>query len=132
MRDIYTIGMCESTSDKDTHHLIALLIGRHNSIKFHVSYIPPDHPYIHLTCGAIGMAELARSNTSVFPPLIFSMSLNHVFFFLLQIIAFDELKTDYKNPIDQCNSLNPVSMFVVIIYVLWWHLTSYAKILCMS
>ncbi|WAR18237.1 CNI-like protein [Mya arenaria] len=23
------------------------------------------------------------------------------------IIAFDELKTDYKNPIDQCNSLNP-------------------------
>lgn len=28
---------------------------------------------------------------------------------LLQIIAFDELKTDYKNPIDQCNTLNPVS-----------------------
>ncbi|NXS51788.1 CNIH1 protein, partial [Brachypteracias leptosomus] len=25
------------------------------------------------------------------------------------IIAFDELKTDYKNPIDQCNTLNPVS-----------------------
>uniref|UniRef100_A0A8I5N231 Cornichon family member 1 n=1 Tax=Papio anubis TaxID=9555 RepID=A0A8I5N231_PAPAN len=24
-----------------------------------------------------------------------------------QIIAFDELKTDYKNPIDQCNTLNP-------------------------
>ncbi|ELK27306.1 Protein cornichon like protein, partial [Myotis davidii] len=23
------------------------------------------------------------------------------------IIAFDELKTDYKNPIDQCNTLNP-------------------------
>ena len=28
-----------------------------------------------------------------------------------QIISFDELKTDYKNPIDQCNSLNPVSTF---------------------
>ncbi|NXA35657.1 CNIH1 protein, partial [Eudromia elegans] len=28
---------------------------------------------------------------------------------LFQIIAFDELKTDYKNPIDQCNTLNPVS-----------------------
>ena len=28
--------------------------------------------------------------------------------FVFQIIAFDELKTDYKNPIDQCNSLNPV------------------------
>ncbi|KAM4665348.1 protein cornichon homolog 1 isoform 1-T6 [Amazona ochrocephala] len=25
-----------------------------------------------------------------------------------QIIAFDELKTDYKNPIDQCNTLNPL------------------------
>ena len=25
------------------------------------------------------------------------------------MIAFDELKTDYKNPIDQCNNLNPVS-----------------------
>uniref|UniRef100_A0A8B9VBE3 Glia maturation factor beta n=1 Tax=Anas zonorhyncha TaxID=75864 RepID=A0A8B9VBE3_9AVES len=27
---------------------------------------------------------------------------------LTKIIAFDELKTDYKNPIDQCNTLNPV------------------------
>ncbi|XP_026704869.1 glia maturation factor beta isoform X6 [Athene cunicularia] len=26
---------------------------------------------------------------------------------LTKIIAFDELKTDYKNPIDQCNTLNP-------------------------
>uniref|UniRef100_A0A672SK66 Protein cornichon homolog 1-like n=1 Tax=Sinocyclocheilus grahami TaxID=75366 RepID=A0A672SK66_SINGR len=25
----------------------------------------------------------------------------------INIIAFDELKTDYKNPIDQCNTLNP-------------------------
>lgn len=33
-------------------------------------------------------------------------SLNHL---IPQIIAFDELKTDYKNPIDQCNTLNPVS-----------------------
>ena len=28
-------------------------------------------------------------------------------FLCFQIIAFDELKTDYKNPIDQCQSLNP-------------------------
>ena len=28
--------------------------------------------------------------------------------YFLQIIAFDELKTDYKNPIDQCASLNPL------------------------
>ena len=40
--------------------------------------------------------------------------LNSFFIFLniplifFQIIAFDELKTDYKNPIDQCNSLNPL------------------------
>jgi len=31
-----------------------------------------------------------------------------------QIISFDELKTDYKNPIDQCNSLNPVSVFICV------------------
>ena len=33
---------------------------------------------------------------------------------LKQIISFDELKTDYKNPIDQCNSLNPVSCYVFV------------------
>uniref|UniRef100_A0AC11EVU6 Cornichon family member 1 n=1 Tax=Ovis aries TaxID=9940 RepID=A0AC11EVU6_SHEEP len=27
---------------------------------------------------------------------------------VMEIIAFDELKTDYKNPIDQCNTLNPL------------------------
>jgi len=31
-----------------------------------------------------------------------------IFFVIYHIIAFDELKTDYKNPIDQCNSLNPL------------------------
>lgn len=25
-----------------------------------------------------------------------------------QVIAFDDLKTDYKNPIDLCQTLNPV------------------------
>ncbi|KAK2149316.1 hypothetical protein LSH36_455g03013 [Paralvinella palmiformis] len=34
-----------------------------------------------------------------------------IFFVIYHIIAFDELKTDYKNPIDQCNSLNPVSIY---------------------
>lgn len=33
-----------------------------------------------------------------------------IFFSIFHVIAFDELKTDYKNPIDQCNSLNPVSV----------------------
>lgn len=35
-----------------------------------------------------------------------------IFFSIFHVIAFDELKTDYKNPIDQCNSLNPVSIYV--------------------
>lgn len=29
--------------------------------------------------------------------------------FLFQIIAFDELRTDFKNPIDQCNPVHAVS-----------------------
>lgn len=35
-----------------------------------------------------------------------------IFFSIFQVIAIDELRTDYKNPIDQCNSLNPVSTLV--------------------
>ena len=31
-----------------------------------------------------------------------------------QIIAFDDLKTDYKNPVDLCNSLNPVNFELLI------------------
>lgn len=34
-----------------------------------------------------------------------------------QIIAFDELKTDYKNPIDQCNSLNPLVLPEYILHI---------------
>lgn len=36
-----------------------------------------------------------------------------IFFAIFHVIAFDELKTDYKNPIDQCNSLNPVSVVLI-------------------
>jgi hypothetical protein len=38
--------------------------------------------------------------------LIFTAVL--IFFVIYHLIAFDELKTDYKNPIDQCHSLNPL------------------------
>ncbi|XP_004393132.1 PREDICTED: protein cornichon homolog 1-like isoform X2 [Odobenus rosmarus divergens] len=31
-----------------------------------------------------------------------------IFFTIWHIIAFDELKTDYRNPIYQCNTLNPI------------------------
>ena len=36
-----------------------------------------------------------------------------------QIIAFDELKTDYKNPIDQCASLNPLVLPEYILHILF-------------
>ena len=38
---------------------------------------------------------------------------------LLQIIAFDELKTDYKNPIEQCNSLNPLVLPEYALHILF-------------
>lgn len=41
-------------------------------------------------------------------PIISSWITSVAFTYSLQIIAFDELKTDYKNPIDQCQSLNPL------------------------
>lgn len=31
-----------------------------------------------------------------------------IFFAIFHVITFDELKTGYKNPIDQCNNLNPL------------------------
>lgn len=31
-----------------------------------------------------------------------------IFFAIWHLIAFDELQHDYKNPVDQCNSLNPL------------------------
>nr|KAF6391590.1 cornichon family AMPA receptor auxiliary protein 1 [Pipistrellus kuhlii] len=37
-----------------------------------------------------------------------------IFFAIWHIIAFDELKTDYKNPIDQCNTLNPVTEWLTL------------------
>ena len=38
---------------------------------------------------------------------------------LFQIIAFDELKTDYKNPIDQCASLNPLVLPEYILHFIF-------------
>jgi len=47
--------------------------------------------------------------------LLFSAFL--IFFAIYHIIAFDELKTDYKNPIDQCNSLNPLGELNLLSFV---------------
>nr|CAX70075.1 GTP-binding-protein [Schistosoma japonicum] len=38
--------------------------------------------------------------------LIFTIAL--IFLVIFQVISFDELRTDYKNPVDQCKSLNPL------------------------
>jgi len=52
-----------------------------------------------------------------------------IFFVIYHIIAFDELKTDYKNPIDQCNSLNPlvlpeygIHIFFNLLFLFSWQL----------
>ncbi len=42
-----------------------------------------------------------------------------IFFAIFHIIAFDELKTDYKNPIDQCNSLNPLVLPEYFLHLLF-------------
>ncbi|KAL5281808.1 CNIH1 family protein [Megaselia abdita] len=41
-----------------------------------------------------------------------------IFFSIFHVIAFDELKTDYKNPIDQCNSLNPLVLPEYLLHIL--------------
>ena len=48
----------------------------------------------------------------------------------LQIIAFDELKTDYKNPIDQCASLNP--LVITLLVTLTTSLSRYLPRCCLS
>jgi len=42
-----------------------------------------------------------------------------IFFAIFHVIAFDELKTDYKNPIDQCNSLNPLVIPEYLLHLLF-------------
>ncbi|XP_058124526.1 protein cornichon [Anopheles ziemanni] len=42
-----------------------------------------------------------------------------IFFSIFHIIAFDELKTDYKNPIDQCQSLNPLVLPEYLLHILF-------------
>jgi len=42
-----------------------------------------------------------------------------IFFSLFHVIAIDELKTDYKNPIDQCNSLNPLVLPEYILHMVF-------------
>ncbi|BHF71938.1 Protein cornichon 1 [Sparganum proliferum] len=49
-----------------------------------------------------------------------------IFLVIYHIIAFDELKTDYKNPIDQCRSLNPygIHAFITLFFLLTWQVVA--------
>ena len=60
----------------------------------------------HLPQQRINRAIVKHTISIILWCLSFACTSKKTFFF--QVIAFDELKTDYKNPIDQCNSLNPV------------------------
>ena len=57
---------------------------------------------------------------------LFSWMLSWYFFAVFHVIAFDELKTDFKNPIDQCSTLNPLVLpeypYIIqfIISCRWW------------
>lgn len=42
-----------------------------------------------------------------------------IFFAVFHVIAFDELKSDFKNPIDQCNTLNPLVLPEYFVHVLF-------------
>jgi hypothetical protein len=46
--------------------------------------------------------------------LIFTAFL--IFFAIWHVIAFDEIKNDQKNPIEQCKTLNPVGFDFIFIY----------------
>ncbi|XP_065832647.1 protein cornichon homolog 1-like [Oscarella lobularis] len=41
-----------------------------------------------------------------------------IFFMVWNIICFDELKTDFRNPVDLCNSLNPLVLPEYLIHVI--------------
>ncbi|XP_063086114.1 protein cornichon homolog 1-like [Cavia porcellus] len=49
-----------------------------------------------------------------------------IFFAIWHILAFDELKTDYKNPIDQCNTLNPLVLSEYLIHAFFCTMFLYA------
>ena len=51
--------------------------------------------------------------------MIYFLAMHWFVIMTFQIIAFDELKTDYKNPIDQCASLNPLVLPEYILHIVF-------------
>lgn len=55
------------------------------------------------------MGQPANMSFEVFAFILgIIISIALIFFAIWNIIAFDDLRTDYKNPVDLCNSLNPL------------------------
>uniref|UniRef100_A0A5K3EN89 Protein cornichon n=1 Tax=Mesocestoides corti TaxID=53468 RepID=A0A5K3EN89_MESCO len=57
------------------------------------------------------------------------LTISLIFFVIYHIIAFDELKTDYKNPVDQCRNLNPLVLpeycihaIITLFFLVTWQL----------
>uniref|UniRef100_A0A131XGR2 Putative er vesicle integral membrane protein involved in establishing cell polarity n=1 Tax=Hyalomma excavatum TaxID=257692 RepID=A0A131XGR2_9ACAR len=42
-----------------------------------------------------------------------------IFMAVFHVIAFDELKNNYKNPIEQCDSLNPLVLPEYLVHILY-------------
>jgi hypothetical protein len=51
---------------------------------------------------------LLEASTSISVALL---DIGLIFLMVWNIICFDELKTDFRNPVDLCNSLNPVGHY---------------------
>jgi hypothetical protein len=72
---------------------------------------------------------LLEASTSISVALL---DIGLIFLMVWNIICFDELKTDFRNPVDLCNSLNPLvlpeyGIHLIIIFLLglggfWWTL----------
>merc|ERR1712179_428956 len=60
---------------------------------------------------------LRSESDQVHSGMAFTFDAFLIFFAIFHIIAFDELKTDYKNPIDQCASLNPLVLPEYIMHI---------------
>jgi len=62
-------------------------------------------PYYDIYLRTLNMhMHTASSHTWLHPAQLFLLTV----LWLLQLLAFDELKTDHKNPLDTCKELNPV------------------------
>lgn len=58
------------------------------------------------------LCNLFKTGLMIFVSVSCHISMVLISLVSFKVIAFDDLKTDYKNPIDLCQTLNPVSKFL--------------------